>query len=249
MRLLDSAYPAMARQLAANLAFLVMREPIRKLLRRPPPAGPRRHIPVDLSVADLFAELRRQNVHYVILRWFDNLPEIEEGEDLDILVSDEDLPVLTGLLTGDKNGIPCDVYTVSGLRGTAYKRIPYYSPALARNILEQAVLHQSGCKVPSPQHHFLSLAYHALYHKGPKSGLRSNLPGVHPVSAPEHDYATALAKLAPAGQEPASVTMDMEALDECLNRWGWRPDTQTLGSLAATNSWIRQRFFSLGRRV
>ena len=234
----------MARQLAANLAFRVMREPIRKLLRRPPPAGPRRYVPADLSVTDLFAELRRRNVRYVVLRWFENLPEVEQGEDLDMLVADEDLPLLTGLLTGGKDGIPCDIYTVSGLRGTAYKRMAYYPPDLARSILEQAVLHPSGCKVPSPQHHFLSLAYHALYHKGPKSGLRSGLPGVRPVSAPEHDYAATLAGLAlAAGLEPASVTMGMEVLDECLNRSGWRPDTKTLASLAASNSWIRQRFF------
>mgnify|MGYP006211368535 CR=1 FL=1 len=104
-----------------------------------------------------------------------------------MLVHDEDVDKVRGLLRprplsakilGRRDLIRCDVYSVSGLRGSSYQGISYYPPHLAEGILERAVRHRSGAMVPSGRDHFYSLAFHALYHKGLRSGLPVSGPGL-----------------------------------------------------------------------
>src|SRR5690606_36542489 len=124
-------------------------------------------------------------------------------------------------ILGRKGLIRCDVYSVSGLAGSGYKGIAYYPPHLARAILERAVHHASGAMVPCDRDHFYSLAFHALYHKGLRSGLPVSTPGVQREPAPEHDYTEILRHL--ADKEGIATEIEMGALDGELARAGWRP--------------------------
>jgi hypothetical protein len=209
------------------------RRALRRAMREP---SPRRYIPAALGVGGFFEELRRRRVAYVVLRWFELLPEIAPGEDIDLLVADEDLPAMAALLDGEAGLVPCDVYTVSGMPGTDYRRMAYYPPDMARGILMRGVLVNGLYRSPCPEDHFLSLAYHALYHKGTDSGLPSATPGVVPISAPEHDYAASLAGLAATLRWDVGITM--EALDEALAKRGWRPPPSSLERLAEHNIWV-----------
>lgn len=188
---------------------------------------------------------------YVVLRWFDHLPELEPGEDIDILVDDEDVEKVRDLLRpkplsakirGRKDLIRCDVYSVSGLGGSSYKGIAYYPPHLARGILERAVRHTSGAMVPCDRDYFYSLAFHALYHKGLRSGLPVSTPGVLREPSPEHDYTHVLQHLA----VKAGITMaiEMNALDGELARAGWRPPIDFMERVLPRDPWIQSRILA-----
>ena len=100
--------------------------------------SPRRYIPKDVGVENFFRSLNKLGVQYVCLRWHEDLPRLKDGEDIDLLVDDHDLPQIETLLTGTRDeGVPVDLYTVSGIPGTDYCTVPYFLPALARFALEQ----------------------------------------------------------------------------------------------------------------
>ncbi|WP_336728070.1 hypothetical protein [Cellulosimicrobium cellulans] len=208
------------------------------LYRLPPPHGPapRTYFSPVWGASGLATRLKEAGLRYAVLRWFESLPVIEPGEDLDVLVADDDVDALRGLLESEPGTMPVDLYSVSGLEASDYQGAAYYPPALAEQVLDRAVVHESGFLVPSPQDHLHSLAYHAVYHKGRRSGLPSR--GLGPAeTAPEHDYPAELRRLA-RGQ---GVALDpwYEDVDAYLGSVGWRPPTDALRRLSAGNAWAR----------
>ena len=187
-----------------------------------------RGVPRSMGVAGLLSALHRRDVNYVILRWFDLLPHIDEGQDIDILVSDEDAPQLEELLTRRPilSSIPCDVYSVHGLPTFAHKGLAYYPPGLAERILARAVYQPSGARVPCKEDHFYSLAYHAIYKKGYASGLPVSRSEPPRNPSPKHAYGSVLRGL--AFELELDVPITMHDLDEHLNQAGWRPSLDTL---------------------
>ncbi len=200
----------------------------------------RRRIPKSLGVQGLLDALRREEIDYVVLRWFDQLPEIEEGEDVDLLVSDEHAPAIDRLLTvsGDEGTTPCDVYSVAGRAGFKWKNTTYYPPHLAQGMLSRAVPHRSGARVLSPEDHFHALAFHALYHKGYIAGLPVSASEGPRLASADHDYRGVLAGL--AEDLGKSVEITMEGLDHYLDQAGWRPSLDTLGKWSPWNPWAEE---------
>lgn len=197
-----------------------------------------------MGVAGFIAALNERNLRYVVLRWFDTLPSVAPGEDIDILVHDDDAEAAAALLIKGRAGTPCDIYSVSGIPGYAYQSMAYFPPPLARGILANAVRTRAGVAVPAPADHFSSLAYHAVYHKGFRSGIRSSHTPRQPSgeTMPDHDYLAVLQRLAKATKRECGTTL--EALDRQLTGLGWRPPNDMLARLAIKNEWIRTAFFS-----
>ena len=223
-----------------------VKEVVRGLIR--PGARARRYVARRYSCEDFFRELAARGVRYAVLRWFDALPVIEPGEDVDLLVADEDLPKVDDLFVRLRSGIACDIYSVSGMPGSDFQKMAYFPPHLAEQIVARARVIKGLYRVPSPADHFLSLAYHALYHKGYASGLSSSMtPAVRPKKLPDHDYRQVLGELA-AGLSIA-VTVDLESLDEYLTQQGWRPPFDMLARLSLRNPWIHDRYFRAGFAV
>jgi hypothetical protein len=198
-----------------------------------------RRIPRSLGVSGFFEELEHRGCRYVVLRWFEDLPSVDNEGDLDILVDDEQAEEVASLLTRSRvrGTVKCDVYSLSGMPGFDHRRHAYYPPQIADEILSRANRHNSGALVPSPEDHFYSLAFHALYHKGFGCGLPvSEAEGPRGTSS-RHDYAAELRSLAQGLGLPVSI--NMTALDRALNERGWRPAPDTLMKWAAHNSWCR----------
>lgn len=208
-----------------------------QVLKRSSP-GARRYLSPRLGVPGFFRKLQDEKVNYVVLRWFEELPYLAPGEDLDLLVADEDVGVAERLLQDGVGLIPCDLYSVSGLPDTDYRGMAYYPPPLAEQLLERAVWHRDLYRVPSQEDHFFSLAYHALYHKGEQAGLPTTLSipvGKHV----EHDYAAHLTRLAEhTGQD---LPTSMESLEAQVRAKGWGPPVDTIARLAHQNTWLRER--------
>ena len=175
-----------------------------------------------------------------MLRWFERLPEIEPSEDIDLLVADDSLPDALDELHAQPGIQPCDVYSESGLARSAYCGTPYYPPRVAKRILAGAVRHHDLCWVPSRRDYFHSLAYHAVYHKGPKSNLpRGNLQLSDRVKS-GHDFAGILRDM--AKRLWIDVEISLEGLHSYLQKSGWGPTPEMLGRLARAgkkNRWLQ----------
>jgi O-antigen/teichoic acid export membrane protein len=79
------------------------------------------HIAPELTVAQFFAALEARGISYLVLRWFENLPQIEPGHDIDLLVVDDHVRLLRPLLTRWPVGQPCDVYSTTGMPDFAFR--------------------------------------------------------------------------------------------------------------------------------
>jgi hypothetical protein len=205
----------------------------------------RRRIPTALGVQGLLDAMNEQGIDYAVLRWFDQLPEVDEGEDLDVLVSDEHAPMVDQLLTrsADEGRIPCDVYSVRGRAGFKWRNTAYYPPHLAAGLLDRSVPHPSGAHVLCPKDHFHALAFHALYHKGHVSGLPVSASEGPRSDNPEHNYLRTLSGL--ATELGLDVDITMEDLDRHLHQEGWRPALDTLAKWSPNNPWVEQLHESL----
>lgn len=208
----------------------------RKLGRR----GARRFFPKSLGVQEFFERLNSNNINYVVLRWFEELPYIEEGEDIDMLVSDEDIDFLDSLMTaGPLDGIKCDIYTPTGVKGTLWNGVSYYPPGLSKNILKNSVLLNNGVKAPNNKYHFISLAYHAVFHKGYKSGLVNNKG--YSYKDPEHDYQEFLENLKNSLRLEDAI-ISMEGLKDYLHSINYAPHLDTLLKLSSRNEFISDSY-------
>lgn len=213
----------------------------RKLLvwrnRRRTTGGARRYIPYRFGVKGFLEQLRDSQRQHVVLRWFESLPAVAPGEDLDVLIDDAELTEVQRCLDSGPGIQPIDLYTHTGLPGTDFRSLPYYPPAIARKLLDEACEHRQLCRVPSPEHHFLSLAYHALYHKGLSSGLPTTTAETVADSVGDHDYGAILRRVGVDAGYHGPITL--ESLDAYLAEKGWRPSHDMMARLARHNKWLR----------
>ena len=90
-----------------------------------------------------------------------------------------------------------------------------------------------------PREYFLSLTYHALFHKGFNAGLRSDFPD-RDIPAVKRNFSTILPVLA----EEADIKIDnvsMTYLESVLKKYGWRPPLDVYFRRAKKNDWVRMQ--------
>lgn len=199
-------------------------------------------IPQYLWLKGLFNKFRQESVQYAVLRWFESLPEREPSGDIDMLVADEDLEGVLEVLNSGPGIQPCDLYTPSGLAQSRYMKVSYYPPELARGILRGARSHRNFCQVPNAHDYFHSLAYHAVYHKGPNS----NLPGSEKYRKTygrrsSRDFTAILNEM--AGRLGIEVEISLHGLHAYLERQQWSPSPDLLVRLSAaapSNHWLSE---------
>jgi hypothetical protein len=207
-------------------------------VRKPRPhVGVRRFIPHRLGVCGLLYSLQTTGVRHAVLRWFESLPQVSPGEDLDLLVDDDSLETVRDLLDDGPGIQPVDLYSVTGLPGADFRTMPYFPPHLAEELIDRAIIHRGLCRVPGPREHFLSLAYHALYHKGYESGISSQRRRTSRGTSADHDYVDVLRRL--AANLRFEVELTLEGLDAFLDTQGWRPPHDMLIRLSRRNRWVR----------
>jgi len=196
------------------------------------------YIPNSLGIDGFFEQLENKNLRYAILRWFDQLPNLAPDEDIDILCSDADVEAIRNILLSGPGTQPIDLYSTSGLKGSNFKNMAYFQPHLAEEILNHTVLHKNHYRVPNPEYHFLSMAYHAVYHKAEQSGLSTVHKSIHLPEHPKHDFKTILEEM--ADSVGIKIDANMESLDNFLKEKGWRPAIDTLHRFATESKWIRE---------
>ena len=102
--------------------------------------------------------LNNSGKKYAVIRFFEKLPNrYRVGGDLDVLVEDELFDKTSNFLSENSGPEMIDMYSVTGPSNA--QKIPYYTPYLAKKILNETVTH-NGYSVPNPKHYLNSFIYH-----------------------------------------------------------------------------------------
>jgi hypothetical protein len=212
---------------------------LQRMINRLLPCGQMVHRYIDpvLGIEKFFSVLNERGVRYTVLRWFEDLPHLSKADDIDMLVDDDDLAKIKDLFVTLPTGISCDIYSVSPIPGASYRKgMSLYPSHLAREILETSIMYKQIYRVPDPWRHFLSLAYHAVYHWAEQSGL-PYAQGDAPVVLPrQRSYLEKLVVLAEACE--IKISPDLRSLHEFLTECGWSPRIDVLRALARRSSWL-----------
>jgi hypothetical protein len=198
-------------------------------------------IPHALQLGGLFRTFKEKNIEYVVLRWFESLPEREPTGDIDLFVADDDLPRVLQILRSAPAIRPCDLYTPSGLRESSYLKASYYPPLLAHRLLTNARTHRGFCQVPSERDYFHSLAYHAVYHKGPDSNLPGSAAYQRHKPRSSRDFTSILNEM--ARHLGIDVEISLEGLHAYLVQNDWAPPPDLIVRMAASapkNRWLAE---------
>lgn len=236
---LQSAYALCVRVLRKLnrrvIRFSWLQRAINRLL--PCPQMVARYIDPALGVEKFFSILNDRRVRYTVLRWFENFPVLTKDDDVDMLVHDDDLPKIKDLFVTLPTGISCDIYAVSPLHGASYRKgISLYPSQLARQILDTSILYKDTYRVPDTKHYFLSLAYHAVYHKAETSGLAYAKDKCVAAVDEQRPYAEKLVAL--GNTCGFNVSPDLQSLHALLTECGWAPRIDILRALAKDSGWL-----------
>jgi hypothetical protein len=236
---LQSTYHLFVRLLRKANRRVIRFRWLQRLIKRllPCPQMVQRYIDPALGIEKFFSILNERGVRYTILRWFEDLPELAKGDDIDALVHDDDLSKIKDLFVVLPTGISCDIYSVSALPGASYRKgVPLYPSHLAREILESSIMYKQIYRVPDTKHHFLSLAYHATYHKPEASGLPYAKSQPLVVSDGQRSYSDKLVALGEACG--VKVSPDLQSLHELLTECDWSPRADVLRIIAKGSNWL-----------
>lgn len=173
-----------------------------------------------ISNVDFFSVLNQRKVEYVLLRWWENFPNVDEGEDLDILISDSDREKISDLIVRYPSGQKCDIYTVTGVASGGYKGLPYFTYALAADVLAERRLYLGQVYVPSERMYFYTLIYHLLFHKTKM---------LHEGRFYDHDYLSQVFELNRAGI--CENNCDANAIFNALKNAGYLPSDDLMSKL------------------
>src|SRR3989344_9166056 len=180
---------------------------IQVLNRKTEYSHPPTHLSPHVGYMELFNMLEKKNHRYVVLRWFDELNSLTAGKDIDLLVDDEavaDIRAFTAQLPGT---ISIDLHCVKRLSRLHRNSAAYYPLPLALEILNKRIKHRNNFFIPDEKTYFKSLAYHALYHKGPTSGIPSETKGVIISGSPRHNYLKTFQNLTAKADFSGPITM------------------------------------------
>jgi hypothetical protein len=177
---------------------------------------------------------------YVALR---RIEEIESGRhegDLDILVAGDCLDALRELLGRRIGTYPIDAYADNGRDRHQFKRVPYFLPEMAANILASATVTESGVRVPSPRWRYLSYCYHLLFHSSSKVRPGQQTIDRSVFASPRH-Y-DELVRVAVAASAPLPRSFD--DIEGVLKREGVFPGMDMIGFYTEGNAFLKARYAS-----
>ena len=216
---------------------IIARLPLPKAIKayiNPPLTGVRRYIDPEIGIEAFFDALNEKWIRYVILRWFEDLPDWPPNEDIDLLLEDEDIVKIKELFVQSPQTIPCDIFSVSAV--SSYNGLPYYPPHIAEIMLQNRVIFKNRYYIPNPEHHFLSLAYHVVFHKAERAGLPLSEHKDNPVKSSDHPYADILTELGKRVNIRFKPTL--EAMHFLLEKKKWIPQLDTLRKLSEKSEWL-----------
>ena len=186
-----------------------------------------------IGIKGLLNFLAKENINYVVARFFENLPEFIKGDnDIDLLVDSKDISKLNRFLTQNPGDIRVDIVSDIGLD---YYGMPCYPPQKAKKVLRDAVPGPSNSRVPRKLDYLLLIIYHLLYHKGFNSGI----PSFYYLSNEDNHNNKYMKVINNLNKDlKINVGKTMEEMDSFLEKNGWRPKIDTLTKISEWNEWV-----------
>ncbi len=207
----------------------------------------RRYLSPIVGMEDFFRCLNEKKITYCILRWFEDLPNLDLKEDVDIMVDDDDLESLYSIIERRPGIVPFDIYSKSGMHGSDFKGLPYYVFSLAEKTLCETILHHDTYKVPTWENYFMLLAYHSVFHKGENSGLNSKKYDLTVKNQPDHDYLYHLKRVL-SKTDLFVEDFTLEGLHAFLEEKGYVPPLDTQYKLSIDNQYLKAHLHDLHSR-
>jgi len=179
----------------------------------------------------------------VVLRWFDEVPLTQDAEcstthDIDFLVDAGRIGEIVRLASRFPGQVKCDLYSPTGKHATAFKKMPYYPPVLADEILANRELARDSFYVPTAELHFKSLAFHLVYHKGTSSGIPSGTE-IRSDAKTVRPYAGLLEELAQQLKIPVERPFTLLKLHNYLKSVGWSMPHDLMVRWPQQHDWMR----------
>lgn len=198
---------------------------------------PRRHCsaPRGLDFDRLVQRLEALGIAYLFLHWPQAKEPWPKAGDFLLLVADDDLPRLAGLLRSSRRrgGLRGTLYTASGLPGTDLNGVPYLPVVRARELLASGERrHQEGrLRLATRRERLMVMGFELAYHRGSADDLHTE------VGRRTSPAWNTLANLAEQESE-VEPSQSLETLETWLATAGWRPPTDTLLKLSVANDWL-----------
>lgn len=196
------------------------------------------HLPRGQTVEELAHKLNRTNARYVVLPTAVQVGA-KDGRKA-ILISDDDIPKISRLLTLAPFGEPIAVYSTTGLPGFSYRQhwrhasdatnMAVLTPFLAEAIIDRGRLDSRGLRTAAPEDSALWAIYQAIY-----------LSTADQVEELGERSAAILARLVAAGDVQPFGALDFPSLDERLSSAGWTPPYDVLRRLSQWNEWAAKK--------
>lgn len=216
-----------------NVSFYIGIKRIREFKR-----SPRYYLSPKISIKVFFEKLNNEKIRYSILRWFEEINNSDLHEDIDLIVADNDMEKVHSIILEQPGIIPFDIYSKSGLPGSDFKSLPYYSSSLAEKAINETILFNDILKVPTWENYFYLLSYHAVFHKGENSGLHSNKYQFTLKIKPDHNYLLHLKNII----SKTNLEIDdfsLEGLHFFLEQIGFAPPIDTQYKLSLQNDYLK----------
>lgn len=212
-------------------------------LKKTPPVGISRYfLRKDISPSDFFKELNQNGV-YVVLRWHQCVAnEWAAGRDIDILIDNSSIQLLTSLCTKEPSRYALDIYTCEYDERFLRGECTCFPERISKSILENRKKNDHGIYTPSSRDMVLSFAYHLVLHKGVDAGYQTHasrsdfkpryfneLIDIH------NNYPNILNE-----NEDGFIDMSALGLFGALRSEGWLPSISTIRSVALRNNVLRE---------
>lgn len=211
-------------------------------VRKKSPHNRRLFAPAHLPPLQFFR--RMQGLNYALLRSVERVEENGAYKDIDLLVSDADLPQLRERFRQEAATLPLEVYTETGADGHDYRTAPYFIPEMARQMLASAEVRPSGIRALPAKWQYPSLAYHLIFH-GKSQRIPPGTTDIGPQTWDEPRYYDALVRAArDAGfREPKTF----DDLDGMLRANHAFPGRDLIGFYARGNPFVGARYVNSNR--
>ena len=194
--------------------------------------------PTGFSPLELMRKL--DGLDYVALRWSEDMEAGTHEGDIDILVTQQALIGLKERFNEAVSTYPLDVYTDDGQGGHAYKSVPYFTPTLAKELLNSASTSPAGIRAGSPYWRFLAFSYHLMFHNKSEHVAAGTID-VKPDTFHKPHYYKELVRISGHAGKPIPKTFDEIEIN--LAAEGALPSLDLIGFYSNKNAFLKKRYF------
>jgi len=198
----------------------------------------RQYGPTGLTPLETLREL--SDVPYVALNLSEKIASGEHEGDIDLLVARAGLDFIKERFERCISTRPIDIYADDGHGGHGFNGVPFFTAALAKGLLDSAVLDDAGLRVASPRWQFLAYCYHLLFH-AKSEHISPGTSHINEATFEKPCYYEKLQRL--AAMSDCSVPQTFDEIEALLREAAVFPSIDLIGFYSNRNPFLKKRYF------